>query len=122
MTVNTQELQKNDNTAGGFATANMRQAIYDEAELKYGPGFAQYCADVLTQDEESAEESIPQNGNMSDLIRLTSQLRALNQVRSADFFQAWGAEDKLYYMTLLADVSNDLSVALQGSLEISVRK
>jgi len=117
MTEYTQETQKGDISTGGFATATTRQAVYEEAELKYGPAFAQYCADIMAEEEESAKKTIPHNYHMNNLIRLTSQLRALSQVCEAEFFQTWGAEDKLYYMTLLTSVSNDVSQALQDSLE-----
>jgi len=117
MTEYTQETQKGDINTGGFATATTRQAVYEEAELKYGPAFAQYCADIMAEEEESAEKRLPDNYHRNNLSRYIRQLKSLSQVCEADFFQTWGAEDKLYYMTLLTSVSNDVSQALQGSLE-----
>src|SRR5258708_5453617 len=117
MTEKTKESQKMNINVGGFVTANTPEAIYDYAELKYGPGFAQYCLDLLMREQESPKAEIPKNQHMNALVRLTSHLHALSQVCSADFFHAWGAEDKVFYMTLLADVSNDLSQALHGSLK-----
>ena len=123
MTVITCKFKKTDNNAAVIAPMTTPQDIYDYAEAKYGPGFAQYCVDILTDDQEPPSKTLSKNQHMDNLIRLTRQLHTLSQVCSADFFQTWGAEDKLNYMTLLTTVSNDLSQALHGSLEeISANK
>lgn len=113
---NTKESQILVDNTTEFSTDGEMQNLYEEVELKYGPGFAQYFFDALREGQESPETRIPKNQHMNALIRLTSQLHALSQVCSADFFQAWGAEDKVFYMSILAEVSNDLSQALHGSL------
>lgn len=100
----------------GFAPFTTPEEIYDYAELRYGPAFAQECLDSLTQDLEPSPRDFPNNRHISDFMRLTNQLHALSQVCKADFFQDWGAEEQLFYMNLLTSVSNDLSVALHGSL------
>jgi len=117
MIENKKESRKSATITADFDPNSPAQKIYDYAEAKYGPGFAQYCADVLTAEEESPKARIPENHQMTTLIRLTNQLQALSQVCSADFFHEWGAEDKVFYMGILADVSNDLSQALHGSLK-----
>lgn len=123
MTENTKESKEALQATAGFAATKTHQAIYEEAEIKYGPGFAQQCLDLLTKMEESPQASLPVNHHMNNLLRYTNQMHTLSQVCSADFFQSWGAEDKLRYMAILAAVSNDLSEALQGSLdEISTDK
>lgn len=123
MTEITNEFRKTGINKAGFAALSTPQEIYDYAELKYGSGFAQYCFDILTGNQGLPSNKPPKDHHMNNLIRLTSQLHTLSEVCKADFFQTWGAEDKLYYMTLLTTVSNDLSQALQGSLnEISSSK
>jgi hypothetical protein len=114
---NTEESYKTNLNVAGFAPATEAQAIYDDAERKYGPAFAQYCVDTLLGEDDSRPKALPQNFHMNNLIRLTGQLNNLSQVCSADFFKDWGAEDKLCFMMLIEAVSNDLTQALEYSLK-----
>jgi len=113
---NAKESPKSTATAADFGTDDA-QKIYEDAELKYGPGFAQSLVDLMMKEQESPKARVPENQQMNTVIRLRDQFHALSQVCSADFFHDWGAEDKVFYMSILADVSNDLSQALHGSLK-----
>jgi hypothetical protein len=117
MIENMKESQIPADTATEFFTDEDIKKLYEEVELKYGPGFAQYYVDALPEGQESPKNRIHKNQHMIALVRLTSHLHALSQVCSADFFQTWGAEDKVFYMSVLADVSNDLFQALHGSVK-----
>jgi len=116
MIENMKESQKTDVTASEFSAEAEIQKVYEEAELKYGPGFAQYCVDALVRAQEPPKTKVSKNQRVITLIRLTNQLHTLSKMCSADCFHAWGIKDKLSYMTLLTAVSDDLSQALQGSL------
>ena len=115
MIENTQKYQESAVASPESNTRSIAHQVYEYAERRYGPGFAQYCVDSLLEEPETTPS--PRIQHAENLVRFSSQLHSLSQVCSADFFETWSTEDKRYYMTLLMAVSNDLSQALQVSLE-----
>lgn len=116
MTENMKESQEIDILGAENSTPAAIQQIYEEAEGKYGPGFAQYCVDIMTRKPAAVKPGVPKNHQIINFLKLKTQLHTLSAICDTDHFHEWAAEDKHSYITLLKTVAEDMSHALQRSL------